>query len=504
MKKNKYFKNKIVKKILEKARVWWALNHALGLMGWDLRVNMPREGVIERSIAASELAVLSQKIILDPELVKLVEKAEGKIDELNDYERGVVRVLKREIKVAKAVPPEIVQEFTRITGEARVRWREARSKDNYEIFKPYLAKIIELSRKIADYIGYDEHPYDALLDIREEGLRTRDVENIFKVLEPGIKKVLDLILSHGYYPTRHELEEVKYDVEAMAKLNREILEVLEYPLGARARLDVSTHPFTTSMGIKDVRITTRYEGYDFKRSLYAVIHEYGHALYALQIDEKLMATPLARGVSGGVHESQSRFWENIIGRSREFTEAIYPILAKHLEFVKKYTPSDLYLYFNTVKPSLIRVDADEVTYNLHILLRFKLEKLMLTGEVDVDELPELWNSEMERLLGVKPKTYREGLLQDVHWSSGLAGFPAYTLGNIIAAQIKYHAEKELKELRDYISELNLKPIREYLREKIHRWGATYPPKELIKRSFKEEINPTYFLKYIEEKYLLHK
>ena len=162
------------------------------------------------------------------------------------------------------------------------------------------------------------------------------------------------------------------------------------------------------------------------------------------------------------------------------------------------------MYFNTVKPSLIRVDADEVTYNLHILLRFKLEKLMLTGEVDVDELPELWNSEMERLLGVKPKTYREGLLQDVHWSSGLAGFPAYTLGNIIAAQIKYHAERELKELHDYISELNLKPIREYLREKVHRWGATYPPKELIKRSFKEEINPTYFLKYIEEKYLLHK
>jgi len=501
LEKQEVFTNSVVKEILKKTRVIWALNHASSLMGWDLRVNMPREGVTERSIASSEIAVLTQKLTLDPELIKLVEKAEEISDELNDYERGVVRVLKREIKIAKALPPKLVEEYTRITGEARVRWREARSRDNYEIFKPYLAKIIELSRKIAEHLGYEEHPYDALLDMREEGLRTKDVDSIFKVLEPGIRKVLDKIATRGSYPSKHELEDVRYDVEAMTKLNREVLEVLEYPLGVRGRLDVSTHPFTSSMGIKDVRITTRYEGYDFKRSLFAVIHEFGHALYALQIDERLMTTPIARGASGGVHESQSRFWENIIGRSKTFVEAIYPILAKHLEFVKNYTPSDIYLYFNTVKPSLIRVDADEVTYNLHILLRFKLEKLMITGEVKVDELPELWNSEMERLLGVKPKTYREGLLQDVHWSSGLAGFPAYTLGNIIAAQIKYHAERELKEIHDYIAELNLKPIREYLREKVHRWGATYPPKELIKRNFKEEINPTYFLKYLEEKYL---
>ncbi len=495
------FENEVIKEILKKARTIWAISHAMSLMSWDIEVNMPREGVTERSIASSELAVLRQKLILDPELVKLVEKAEDKLEELNDYERGVVRVLKREIRIAKAIPPEVLQEYTRTVGEARIKWREAKQKDNYEIFKPYLAKIVELNRKMADYLGYEEHPYDALLDLREEGLRTRDVDGIFEVLEPGIKRALDKILAEQRFPREHELEKVKYDVDSMVKVNMEILKILEYPINTRGRLDISAHPFTSSMGIKDVRITTRYEGIDFKRSMYAVIHEYGHALYELQIDEKLMTTPIARGASAGVHESQSRFWENIIGRSRAFAKAIYPTLTKHLKFLEKYGPEELYIYFNTVKPSLIRVDADEVTYNLHILLRFKLEKLMITGEVKVDELPELWNSEMERLLGVKPKTYREGLLQDIHWSSGLGGFPGYTLGNVIAAQVKYNIEKELGELDKYIEELNFKPIREYLKEKIHKWGATYAPKELIKKSFGEELNPKYFIDYLERKYL---
>lgn len=501
MEKQTLFENEVVKEILKKTRVIWALNHASSLMGWDLEVNMPREGVAERGIAAAEIAVLRQKLTLDPELVKLVEKAEGVIDDLNDYEKGVVRVLKREIRIAKSLPPKLVEEYTRLTREARMKWREAKVKDKYEVFKPYLAKIIEYNRKIADYLGYEEHPYDALLDLREEGLRTRDVENIFTVLEPGIKKVLDKVLSESLFPTEHELEKQKYDLDAMERVNEEILRILNYPLGVRGRLDVSAHPFTISLGIRDVRITTRYEGFDFKRSLFAVIHEFGHALYELQIDERLMATPIAGGVSAGMHESQSRFWENIVGRSKQFTEAIYSKLVEHLDFLKKYSPNDLYYYFNTVRPSLIRVEADEVTYNLHILLRFKLEKMMLMGEVKVDELPELWNSEMERLLGVKPKTYREGLLQDIHWSGGLGGFPGYTLGNIIAAQVKHYMEKEMGEIYEYVEKLDFKPLQEYLREKIHRWGSTYAPKELLMKSFGEEMNPKYFLNYLEAKYL---
>ena len=495
------FKDETVREILKRYRVIWALNHASSLLGWDLRVTMPREGVAERSIASSEIAVLSQKLILESKFVELVEKAERNMEKLNDYEKGVIRVLSREIKFARALPPELVRMYTRIVGEARVRWREARRRDKYEIFKPYLERIIDLSRRIAEHIGYEDHPYDALLDRREEGLKTRDVDEIFKVLEPGIRRIFEKVRSEGRFPAAHELEKVKYNVDDMAKLNRRILEIFQYPLGVKARMDVSTHPFTTSMGIKDVRITTRYEGVDFKRSMYSTIHEYGHALYNLQLDERFMTTPIARGASSGIHESQSRFWENIVGRSKYFAEAIYSTIKKYLKYVEKYSPEDLYYYFNTVKPSLIRVDADEVTYNLHILLRFKLEKLMITGEVKVDELPEHWNDEFERLLGIRPKTDREGLLQDVHWSSGLAGFPAYTIGNLVAAQIKYHAERDLGGLGKYIGELNFKPIREYLREKIHRWGGTYPPKILVRKVLNENIDPRYFLKYLEEKYL---
>ena len=495
------FKDEAVRELLERYKIIWSLDHAIRLLSWDLRVMMPQKGVEERSIATANITVLKQKLLLSHEILELLDKAEGREERLNDYELGVLRYLKREIHYAKALPPSLLKEYTQTVGEARVRWREARRRNKYEIFKPYLEKIIDLSRKMADHLGYEEHPYDALLDRREEGFTVKDVDKIFNVLEPGIKRILEKVTAEGHYPSRHELEKKKYDVDVMVKLNREILEKLGYPLGVRSRLDVSTHPFTTGIGIRDVRITTRYAGLDFKRSLFGAIHEFGHALYNLQLDEKFMTTPLARGASSGIHESQSRFCENMIGRSREFAEAAYPIIKKHLKFVGEYTPEELYLYFNMVRPSLIRVDADEVTYNLHILLRYRLEKMMITGEVKVEELPERWNNLMEELLGVRPKTDTDGLLQDVHWSSGLAGFPAYTIGNIVSAQIKFHAEKELMGLERYIKELEFKPIREYLREKIHRWGATYPPKELVKRILGEEIDPKYLIRYLERKYL---
>ncbi len=498
------FENPVIKELLSKVRVLWALRHATNLMAWDTETYMPREGSTERAIASGELSVLSQQLILRPEVVELVEKAE-KQEDLNDYEKGVIRVLKRSIKIAKALPPKLVYELAKTSQEAVVVWREARKKNDFNMFKPYLEKIVDLNREAAEYLGYEEHPYDALLDLYEEGLRTRDVDSIFNVLEPGMKKLLDEILSSGAFPREHKLEYIKYDQSAMEKVNLEVLKILGFPLGTRARLDISAHPFTQHMGIKDVRITTRYEGIDFKRTLFSVIHEFGHALYELQIDERLMATPLASGVSLGIHESQSRFWENIVGRSMSFVKAIYPILSKYLDFIGDYSVDDIYTYFNVVKPSLIRVDADEVTYNFHILLRFKIEKNLLTKEIKVDELPEIWSNEMDRLLGVKPKTYSEGVLQDIHWSMGSIGyFPTYTIGNIVAAQIRHYILKDIPDFYEKIEKLEFKEIREYLREKIHKWGSTYEPKELLKRSFGEEINPQYFIDYIKEKYILRK
>jgi carboxypeptidase Taq len=494
------FDNPVIKELVEKTRVLWAINHATSLMGWDTEVYMPREGVRERGIASGELEMLNQKLLLQPEILSLLDKAD-KQEDLNDYERGLVRVLKRHVRIAKALPPRLVGEMARISQEAVVVWREAKAKNDYNMFKPYLEKIVKLSREAADHLGWEDHPYDALLDLYEEGLRTRDVDSLFAKLRPEIKRILDKILSEGKYPQSHELEKVKYDTDAMRRVNREVLELLGYPLGTRARLDESAHPFTIHMGIFDVRITTRYEGYDFKRSLLSTVHEFGHATYELQVDPRLMATALAHGVSLGIHEGQSRFWENIVGRSRAFVETIYPILKKHLDFIGKYTPEEIYYYFNTVRPSLIRTEADEVTYNLHILLRAELEKKMLTGEVKVDDLPEIWNNYMEEIIGVRPKNYAEGVLQDIHWSMGSIGyFPTYTLGNLVAAQMRHHIMKDM-DLYEAILEKKFSDIKEWQRQKIHQWGSTYAPKDLLRKAFGEEYVADHFIRYLEEKYL---
>lgn len=501
MSSNEVFVTPIIKEILRKYRVIWAIGHASALMGWDLEVCMPPAGVKERSAASAELGVLSQKLLLDPEFVSLVEKA-AEAELANDYERGLVRVLKREIDRMRKIPPEVLHELIKTTGEAQVVWREAKQRSDFGMFRPYLEKIVELERRIAEYLGYEEHPYDALLDFYEEGVRVKDLDPVFQQLEPELRKIIEKVLSEGRFPQWHPLEDLPYRKEDLKELNLATLELLGYPLGERARLDESTHPFTQSIGVNDVRITTRYEGKDFRRSYLAVIHEFGHALYELQIDERLAMTPLATGASLGIHESQSRFWENIIGRSRAFVTAVYPLIEKHLPFVSGYGPDEVFLYFNVVRPSLIRVEADEVTYNMHIILRYRLEKALIEGSMDVSDLPSAWNDLMDKLLGVRPRNDAEGVLQDIHWSMGSIGyFPTYTLGTLAAAQIAGAAEKELGSLEELVREKGFGRLREWLREKIHRWGATYPPKELLRRVVGSEYSAEPFIGYIRGKYL---
>ncbi|RLF91460.1 carboxypeptidase M32 [Thermococci archaeon] len=493
------FQNEIIKEILAKYRRIWAISHAQSVLSWDLEVNMPKEGIMERSVAQGELSVLSQELLLRPDFVELVEKA--KDQELNEYERGVVRVLDSSIRITKSFPPEFLREVSEVTAQATKAWEEAKAKDDFSKFEPWLDKIIDLAKRAADYLGYEEEPYDALLDLYEEGLRTKDVIRMFDKIEKDLKPLLDKILEEGKVPREHPLEKEKYEKEWMEKVNLWILEKFGFPLGTRARIDVSAHPFTTEFGIKDVRITTRYEGFDFRRTVLSTIHEFGHALYELQQDERFMFTPIAGGVSLGIHESQSRFWENVIGRSKEFVELLYPVLKENLPFIEEYTPEDVYLYFNMVRPDFIRTEADVVTYNFHIILRFKLERMMLNEGVKAKDLPELWNEEMERLLGIRPKTYREGILQDIHWAHGSIGyFPTYSIGTILAAQLYYHMKKDL-DVEAKVAEGDFEPIKAWLREKIHRWGSIYPPKELLKKAIGEEMDAEYFIRWVRERYL---
>lgn len=497
---SEYFQNELVKEILSKYRTIWSLSHALSLMEWDMETYMPREGVNERGVAIAELSVLARKHLLDEKFIELVDRASLRED-LNDYERGVIRVLKRDIEWNRKIPESVVYELARIRPNAHEAWVEAKRKNDFNIFKPYLEKIVDLVRKVSESVGYDEHPYDPLVDHYEEGLTTKKVDELFASLKLKIRPMVDKITREGKYPKHHKLEELAYDVnEAKALINR-LLNLVGYPEG-RGRVDESPHPFTIDLGRKDVRITVRYEGKDIKRPIYSAIHEFGHALYELQVDENLEFTPVARGVSLGVHESQSRFWENIVGRSYGFIKLIYGDFERTITSVRPESPLDLYLYVNTVRPSLIRVDADEVTYNAHIIVRFELEKMLINNEIEVGDLPELWAELYEKYLGVAPPTYSEGVLQDVHWSGGMIGyFPTYSIGTLLSAQIKYAVEREhRKSIDEILLAGEIGAIRNWLKERIHRFGSTYPPNVLLRKALGEELNPEYFIRYIEEKY----
>jgi carboxypeptidase Taq len=267
-------------------------------------------------------------------------------------------------------------------------------------------------------------------------------------------------------------------------------------------MDVSTHPFTETMGLNDVRITTRYEGSDFKKSIFSTIHEAGHALYNLQCDQSLSGTPLEGGSSLALHESQSRLWENLVGRSLPFIKLIAPLIRKQVTFANRATADELYLYFNNVKADYIRVDADEVTYNLHIAIRYEIEKKIFGDELSVSEIPEFWNDRMEQLLGVGPTKDSQGVLQDTHWSSGLFGyFPTYTLGNLVSANIASKMREDLEEYEEDIKKGNFEPIKKWLRLKIHQHGSVYAPKVLLNNILNEGYNPDYFVTYIETKYI---
>ena len=493
--------NHIVNLILDAYKPMWSLNHAISLMGWDFETYMPTSGTEERGMADSQLHILHKNLLLNKDFVGLVESAK-KLDGLSDLEKGIVRVLNREITKQIKIPNELTQaeSLERIRGN--MVWREARQKSDFMMYAPHLKKMIEIKKQIAEKIGYEKHPYDALLDSFEEDLTVDDLDKVFGELTPRIQKILKKLVDLGSpFCKESKLAKSKYDIQSVDKLNHDILTLLQYDR-KRFRMDVSTHPFTETMGLNDVRITTRYEGTDFKKSISSTIHEAGHALYDLQCDQSLSVTPLEGGSSLALHESQSRFWENIVGRSLSFVQLIAPMIRKQVNFANQVTDHELYLYFNNVKADYIRVDADEVTYNLHIALRYEIEKKIFGDELSVSEIPEFWNDRMEQLLGVRPTNDSQGVLQDTHWSSGLFGyFPTYTLGNLVSAIIASKMRNDVEDYEKDIKRGDFQPIREWLRLKIHQHGSSYAPKVLLKNTLNEGYNPDYFVTYIETKYL---
>lgn len=490
------FSNPEILDIVEKYRPIAAMTYSQSMLGWDMEVNMPDAGATARGTAQAELELLRQKMTIN--LANLVEKA-GIQKTLNDAEKGIIRIIKRDLDFYQKLPAKLLEDLQKATSEASVPWRQAREKSDFKIFQPHLQRITDLKRKQAEYLDPSTSPYNPLLDLSEEGLTTHDLDKIFSELIPRLKIILSKTLAAGVFPKKHPLEDVDYDIQAMKQVNARLLTIFGMPTH-RFRQDVSTHPFSIRIAGDDVRITTRYEPKDFKASMFGLIHECGHALYELQVDHELDFTPTGTGVSAGLHESQSRFWENIVGRSRQFIPMVYPLLKNNLDFLDSYSEDRVYQYFNIVRPSLIRVEADELTYNFHIAMRYELEKKMLEGTVEVSELPSVWNDMIEDYLGKRPRDDAQGVLQDVHWSWGqFATFPGYSLGNIVAGMLWSNLTK--KKLLPIKDEKNLSSLKSWLAENLHKPGATYAPKELLNRVFGRGYDPSGLVNYLENKYL---
>lgn len=502
-------KNKSIQKILEKYKEISLLNRTNALLDWDLKVNLPPKGGEFRSQQIAYLTKLTTEKWLDEEFKSLLGKV-GQ-EKLGEEEKGIVRNLEHAGKFYLRVPKEVIVEFAETTSKAFLAWQDAKIKNNFPGFKPHLKKVIELNQKIAWHMGYkqnlassagNDNPYNALLDIYEPGLTAKEVEGVFKVLRPELTKILKKITSSkNFFKESGLIEgEHNYPIDDQKQLSLFVLREMNYDLAA-GRMDVSSHPFTETLGGQDVRITNRYKVNDFTESLMVAMHEGGHALYEQGVKGDYELTPLEGGVSLGIHESQSRFWENQIGRSFEFITFLTPIFhAFYPEQLSQVGSGTLFSLFNRVRPSLIRTEADEVTYNLHIALRFELENDLINNKIKVDDLPEIWRAKMKDYLGVKPETDREGVLQDVHWSHGSFGyFPTYTLGNLYAAQFTAEMQKELN-LEELSKRGELRTILSWLKENIHRYGSLYWPKELVKKVTGKALDPKLFLTYIKNKY----
>lgn len=450
---------------------------------------MPVKGAGARGEALGRLSVIRQKMFLDKSFISLIREAE-RSKTLSAVEAGVVRVLLHQLKFYEKLPPDFIEEFEKLTNNATVVWGNAKEKNDYKLFEPYLTKVFDMNRNMAGYLGYKDSPYDALLDQFEEGLTSREVESFFGEIKEPLKKLLSQILSSDKHNKDHPLEFAAYDKEKLMKLNEKILKLFWADFG-RFRLDVSRHPFTTSFSRYDTRITTRYHKTDFARSILSTVHEFGHALYDLQCADELEMTPIRGGSSLVIHESQSRFWENFVGRSEEFIKKFINDMRQATG--KNLSVGEVYAYFNKVSPGVIRTEADEVTYHFHIMLRFEIEKGLIESRFKIHDLREIWSAKMKEYLGVTPKTDTQGVLQDIHWSGGMVGyFPTYSLGTFLAAEWANQLNRELRTM-NYVG------IEKRLGEHIHKYGSTYTLQELLKRN-KMKFDPKVNLQYLRDKY----
>ena len=478
------------------------LGKVADLLAWDQQTMMPPGGA---RIRGEQLATLSAEIhrrigskdvAADLDVLAAPDAAEA----LDHEQRAQVREARRAFEKQAHLPSDLVEAISEQVTRGQAVWVEARRDDDFGRFAPELERMLELRRRHADHLGWEDHPYDALHDLYEPGSTTARVKEVFAPLKTALETLLDAIRARGDEVDDRVLR-AGYDEELQERFGREVVTAFGYDF-ERGRIDPAAHPFAQSLGRTDVRITTRYRRDWLPTALFGTMHEAGHGMYEQGIAERFHRTPLGHAVSLGVHESQSRLWENLVGRSHAFWEAKLPRLAEHFPEQLEGVGVDAFVRaVNRVAPTLIRVEADEVTYNLHIMIRFELETALLDGSLPVADLPDAWNAKYEESLGIRPPSDAQGCMQDIHWAAGLVGyFPTYSLGNLMSVQLWEAAQETLPDLDELVRAGEFAPLFLWLRENVHAHGSRFLPGELLERATGSDLDPGPYLRYLERKY----
>jgi carboxypeptidase Taq len=475
------------------------LTKATTLLFWDQRVKMPPGGAAARAEALATVSRFAQERFIDDEVGGLLEELRG-LEESSDYdsfEASLVRTTRRQYEKAARVPPELVGEMRRAAALGLAAWGPAKEHSEFEQLRPQLETLLELRHRYVDCFPRPEETYDVLLDDYEPLMKTAEVRQVFTELKEELVPLIEEIRESG--DVDDSFLHGDFDIATQRRLALEILGAFGYS-DDEWRLDETPHPFMTTPGAGDIRLTTNFRQNDLS-ALFASMHEFGHGVYEWGVDRAFARTPLHSGVSLAVHESQSRTWENLVGRSRAFWQWFYPSLQEAFSAQLGTVDEErFYRAVNKVQPSLIRIDADEVTYNLHIILRFELEQDLIDGRLAVAELPEAWDARMEEYLGVQVPDDKRGVLQDMHWAAGSVGyFPTYALGNVISVQIWERALDDLGDLDERFERGEFGDLREWLREHLYVLGAKFTPQETIERVTGSRIDAKPYLRYLRRK-----
>lgn len=490
------------KQFLDHVKKMSAYSEAIGLIHWDLRTGAPKNGVEQRSEVLGVLSAEVFALSTSPEMEEYIHTllTPEASEQISEITKKSVLECKKEFEKNKKIPPQEYKEYVILQSKSESAWETAKHNSDFASFQPYLEKLVEFNKKFIGYWGYEGNKYNTLLDDYEPGVTVEVLDQVFGDLRQKIVPLVQKIAESTNKPVTDFLYK-PFSKEKQRAFSLAVLKELGYNFDS-GRLDETVHPFATGLNPGDVRVTTNYDVNDFRTAVFGTIHECGHALYEQNVSSELIGTPLCGGTSMGIHESQSLFYENFVGRSYSFWKRNYSLLKEFADGqFDQVSLDDYFRAINESKPSLIRIEADELTYPLHVMVRYEIEKGLFNDEIEVKDLPEIWNSKMEEYLGIRPENDAQGVLQDVHWSGGAFGyFPSYALGYMYAAQIKQALLKDLPNFDELLENGELLPIKDWLTDKIHKHGGMKKPLEILQDVTGEGLNAQYLVDYLEQKY----